>query len=422
MEREGDWVESKNKREQILIKICCVIASFILWLYIFNVQDPIRERRIVVPVTVVNKDALAQSKLVEIDDKPLTTSLLIKGNASNVYSVKPSDFRLQLDLNAYVMKKGQNNIPVEVKKSPDNISIVNNENLWIKIQLDELKQKNVLVKIAIKGKPKGGYFALDPVLDTEKVQVSGSSDMVNNVKYASAACDVSYAENEVNTSVKLQAQDSFGNIIKNVKISPSSVKVTVPIGRIKIVPVNVKIQGSAENGTVSSSIVSTPDKVEVAGDEDAIKGISSLNTEPVDLSKISSSGSVEVKLVVPKGIKLVNNLGRVELKINQNSEAAASFNKSGQKAMNLNIQVRNLNAEYTASLSKSSVSVVFNGPTDNMNENSINCFVDANSLLEGTYTVNVIVSVPQGVSLVSQDPQKVSIEIKKKTSEEQNDN
>ena len=190
MEREGDWVERKNKRNQILVKICCVIASFILWLYIFNVEDPMRERKIVVPVTIVNKDALAQSKLVQIDDQSPTISLLIKGNASNVYSVKSSDFKLQLDLNAYVMKKGQNNIPVEVKKSPDNISIVNNENLWIKIQLDELKNKSVPVRIGVGGKLKEGYYALDPILNTEKVEISGAADAVNSVKYAAATCDI----------------------------------------------------------------------------------------------------------------------------------------------------------------------------------------------------------------------------------------
>lgn len=425
MEREGDWVERKNKRNQILVKICCVIASFILWLYIFNVEDPMRERKIVVPVTIVNKDALAQSKLVQIDNQSASISLLIKGNASNVYSVKPSDFKLQSDLNAYVMKKGENNIPVEVKKSPDNISILNNENLWIKVQLDELKQKSVPVRIGVVGKPKEGYYALDPVLNTDKVEISGAADAVNSVKYAAATCDVKYAGSDVNTSVKLQAQDSFGNVVKDVTISPSPIKVTVPIGKVKTVPINVKIQGNTGNGSVPNSIVSNPDKVDVSGDENVIKGISSLDTEPVDLSKIGSSSSIEVKLVVPKGVKLVNNAGTVELRVNINNEAAASSDKSGQKTMNLNIQVRNLNAGYTASLGSNSVSAVFNGPTNNINSlngNNISCFVDASSLSEGTHTVNVVVSMPQGVSLVSQDPQKISIEIKKKTSEGQNGN
>ena len=163
----------------------------------------------------------------------------------------------------------------------------------------------------------------------------------------------------------------------------------------------------------------------MSGDEDIIKNISSLDTEPVDLSKIGSSGSIEVKLVVPKGVQLVNNTGRVELKVNLNNEAASSSDKSGQKTLNLNIQVRNLNTGYTANLSSNSVFAVFSGTTNNIdsiNENSINCFVDASSLSEGTYTVNVVVSMPQAVSLVSQDPQKVSIEIKKKTSEAQNGN
>ncbi|MEY8001652.1 YbbR-like domain-containing protein [Clostridium sp. Mt-5] len=415
-------MEEKNKKSQILIKVCCVIAAFILWLYIFNVENPITERKIVVPVTIVNKDVLAQSKLVQVGNDQFNISLVIKGNASDVYSVKSSDFQLNSDLSSYVMKRGENNIPVTVKKSPDNISIANNENLWIKIQLDELKKKSIPIKVTLTGKPKEGYYALDPVLKMEKAEISGAQDSVNAVKYAVAVYDVKYAQNDINTTVSLQPQDASGNLIKNVEINPAAVKITVPVGKIKTVPVNVKIQGNSASGEVTSSITAVPDKIDISGNESVIKNISGIDTEPIDLSKIGDASNVQVKLVVPKGVKLINNNGIVQLKI---SSGTVKTDGESQKQLNLNIQIRNLNDSYTAKLSSSSASIVVSGSdsiVNNLNADSIACFVDTSSMSEGVQSANVVVSLPQGLSLVSQSPQNVNIDIRQKTAEDQNGN
>ena len=128
-------------------------------------------------------------------------------------------------------------------------------------------------------------------------------------------------------------------------------------------------------------------------------------------------------MIVPQGVKLVSGTGVVKLKIN--SSELNNSSKTSQKEMNLNIQIKNLNDAYTAQLSSSSVSVVVSGSENiinNLNENSISCYVDATSLKEGEQTAGVVVSLPEGVSLVSQDIQNVKLQVNKKTSEEQNAN
>ncbi|MFL0196123.1 YbbR-like domain-containing protein [Clostridium sp. WILCCON 0269] len=415
-------MEEKIKGHQVLIKICCIIAAFILWLYIFNVQNPTIERKIVVPVNIINEDVLAQSKLVQIGEKEFNISLLVKGSASDVYSIKSADFQLQSDLSSYSMKKGENNIPVSVKKSPDNIHIVNNDNLWVKLQLDELKQKNISIRVVLQGKSKEGYYALEPILKTEQAEISGAEDVVSKVKSVVAKYDLKSAGKDINTSMLLQAQDISGNIVKDVTINPSSVNVTIPVGKIKTVPISIKFQNNIED---ASKLITTaePDKIDIAGEESVIRNINELDTEAIDLSKIQNEDTLEVKLIVPQGIKLVNNNGVVKLKIN--SAELNNTNKTSQKEMNLNIQVKNLNDSYTAQLSSSSVSVVISGSESVINsltENGVSCYVDASSFTEGEQTANVVVSLPEGVSLVSQDPQNIKLQISKKAVEEQNVN
>lgn len=414
-------MEGKIKENQILIKICCVVAAFILWLYIYNIENPTVERKIVVPVTIVNKNILAQSKLVQVGKKEFSVSLLVKGNASDLYSIKAADFELQSDFNSYVMKKGENTVPVSVKKSPDDITIINNENLWIKIQLDELKQKTFSIKAVSQGKVKEGYYALEPILEIQQVEISGAGDVINKVKTIIGSYDLKSASSNINTSLALQAQDVSANVLGDVVIKPSSVKVTIPVVKIKTVPINIKLQNNTSD--ISKSITAEPEKVDIAGEERIIKDINGIDTESIDLSKIQSEENIQAKLIVPQGVKLVTGTGVVKLKIN--SSELNNSNKTSQKEMNLNIQIKNLNDVYTAELSSNSVSVVVSGSEsiiNNLSENSISCYVDASSLTEGEQTAGVVISLPEGVSLVSQDIQNVKLQVSKKTPEGQNAN
>jgi YbbR domain-containing protein len=403
-------MEAKTKRQYMIIKICCVIASFILWLYIFNVENPMIERSITVPVQITNKDVLNQSKLIAINEKNLSVSLTISGNASDVYSIKPNDFQLESDLNGYLVKSGENRIPVIVKKSPQAIRIVNSENLWVKIILDNLNQKNVGVKLGLSGKVKEGFFALDPIFKTEKVQVSGPTSIVSSINNVIAKYDLNGLSSDLNTRVSLEAEDYLGNILKGVVITPSDIQLTVPIKKIKNVPINVETQGNLGNGGKIKSITPVPAVIDIAGEENVISNIDSINTEPIDLSNLGNNNTIDAKVIIPKNVILVNSNGIIKLNIN--------FDKGIQKQLDVNIQTKNIGNNYNVALSSDKATIIVSGPEDivnNLNPQNIDCFVDLSSLNEGDHIVNVNVNLPEGLSKVSQNPLSVTATISKKS-------
>lgn len=414
-------MERKISQNQILIKICCVIASFILWLYVFNVENPVRQRKIVVPVNIVNKEALSQSKLVEIDDKNLEIPIEIKGNASDIFSIKAEDFKLECDLGSYVMKKGENKVPVEVKKSPGNVTIVNNENLWLSIKLDTLAKKNLPIKVLIDGQTKNGLRAVNSVLKTKNADIYGAASSVYSVNRIIASYNIRNISRDTSVSVALQAEDSYGNIVKDVYIKPQYVEVNISLKNVKSVPVNIKTTGNIQGGAAIKSIFASPGKIDIAGDYRIISNINSLDTEPVDLSKISSSGGINAKLIVPDKVYLLNNSGYVTLNINLINDD----NKISQRTINSKIQTKNLDGNYTAEVENSSISIIVSGKSNiinNLNENDVQCFVDLSSISQGENNVSVNVNLPDGVSLVSKNPQNVKVKINKKTSEVSNVN
>lgn len=403
-------MEEKSKRQQVIIKVCCVIASFVLWLYIFNVENPVRERKLVVPVQMVNKDILAQSKLVPVGEENISITLDIRGNASDIYSVKPEDFKLESDLSAYVVKKGENRIPVEIKKSPGSIRIVNNENLWISINLDEIIQKTVSVKVIVEGKAKEGFYAEQPIIRTENVQITGPQQDANSVNRVVAICNIKDASKDINITASLKPEDSSGNIVKNVSVKPDSLQVIVPIKNIKGVPISVNTQGNLVNGGVLKSVVPSPEKIDISGDEEILSKINVLNTEIIDLGKLTENDTVETKVLVPKGVTLVNSNGIVKVKVN--------FDKGIQKTLSLDIKTINVGNNYSITMDNDKANLTISGlesAINNLKVEDLSCFVDLNNLAEGEHDVPVTINVPSGISKVSQQPTSIKVTIKKTT-------
>lgn len=411
-------MEAKNKRQQIIIKLCCVIASFVLWLYIFNVENPMKEREISVPVQVINKSNVVQSNLVLVGEENLNVKLTVKGNASDIYSIKPQNFKLVTDLSSYVVKKGENKVPVEIKNSPSNVIVSNNENLWVKITLDDLKKKTVPIKVFVDGKVKEGFYAFQSSLKVKEAEISGPQEDVETVKYLAANCSVKDASKDVNTDIYLQPRNASGVLVKNVTAVPNLVHITVPIKKIKSVAVNVKSEIPENNSGNIESLTPIQDKIDIAGDEDVISNINSLDTENVDLNSVYGKNVIEAKVLVPKGVILVNSSGTIKLKVNLNKQQI-------QKEMTLDIQIKNSNNNYTATLNPNKVTVNLSGTQNvmnNLSEQDVQCYVDVSSLSEGESSVPINVKLPDGVTKVSQSLSETKVSINKKSVEVKNAN
>jgi YbbR domain-containing protein len=409
-------METKISKDQILIRILCIIVYFILWLYIYNVKNPIKERKIVVPVNIVNKSALAKSNLVQIDGEDSEVTLDIKGNVSEIYSIKSEDFSLECDIGSYVLKKGDNNVPVEIKKQPKDISIVNSENLWVSVKLDSIVKKTLPIELFLEGETKEGLNAVNSTISVKQAEVSGASKYISNVNKIAARYNIENINKSGSVNVALQAEDSSGEVIKNVTISPKYVQVNIQLGKVKSVPVSIKTTGTVKEGTKVESISCLPDKVTISGNKEIISSINSIDTETVDLSKVSGDENVRAKLSLPIGVNLVDNNKYVNLKIDLTE--SDSDEKISKKNLEFKIKTKNLSKDYEAQLEEDTASIVVSGESsiiDSLKEDDIECYVDLSSVSEGEKDFNVNVTLPDGVSIVSKNPQNVKVTIKKKS-------
>ncbi|WP_315118684.1 CdaR family protein [uncultured Clostridium sp.] len=406
-------MDEKSRKQQAIVKICCVIAAFGLWLYITSVMNPIKTYKKNIPVTIVNEEGLEQFKLSLLPDQKPYVSLTLRGSINDIYSITEEQFKVVVDLNAYVLKKGENNIPVQIQSSPDNINIMNSDNLWATVSLDDLIEKTVPLRINTLGNVKEGYYPLDVTSSIKEVTVKGAAKFVNSVDRGEVKCDLSNAYRDISMVLPIEALDKDGNVVNHVNIKPVATEIKVPIRRVKTVNVNVKTSGQLGEDKLLDKIAVTPEKVDITGDENILNSIDYLDTENIDLSSITGN-EVTAKLILPKGVELVKKDTVVKVKIYSNAII--------DKEVSLAIKTMNLESNHTMEMDKDKITIVISGLHDvinNIKSEDIECYVDLLSLKEGQHNLPVKVNLPSGLNIISINPNTINVTIKS-TQEEEN--
>ena len=405
----------KDGKQQFIIKICCVIAAFALWLFISSTENPVTAYKLKnIPVQLLNTDVLTRSNLVLVPGQDFNIDLNIKGASTSILLAKKAeDFTIVADLSAYALKTGEQKIPIEIRKSPDNINVINSDNLFIEVNLDELMEAKLPINVSITGKPKEGFYASDPKLSQASATVIGGARLVSMVKEILIEQDIQGLEADVVKTYKLKAVDEAGKEINEVSISPSHMDVKIPIRKTKSLGVTVKTKGNLDPKFTLSSIKVIPERLDVTGSVVALNEIESLNTQPIDLSEIKNSTTLNVEVMIPEGLSLVND-GNNIVKVEINLSIIV------QKNLSIDIKYTNLNENYEAKLEKVKASLAISAAQsamDALDLTKISANVDLVNLVEGEHTIPVKVTLPEGISLISQNPDKILVTITKRQTE-----
>lgn len=397
-----------KKDKQIIIKVICVIASFIFWLYVANTKNPIRDKRITLKVVMENTDVIEKSKLAILPNEDFKISVRVQGPMLELSYLNEDDIILKADFAQVNLTEGVNRIPVYVSRIPKNIDVVDKDNLSIDVNLDRLIEKSVAVRDNISVTAKSGYTASKPIITPQKVMVKGPEQYVQNVSYVEVATNLENISKDEELNLPLQPYDEAGREVKYVTVEPKTVNVVVPVKKTKKVAVKVETTGTIANGGILKSIEADPSTIEIAGDEKVLETINEIKTEAIDLSDISEDKSVEAKLVLDK-VTTISGSDTVAVKI--------AVEKIEQKNVSLSINFTNLAGGLKFISDYEKVSFVISGAETAINKfkaEDITCTVDLKDLLEGTYpSLQVKVIAPKGITIESYSPKTVKVTIEK---------
>ncbi|NTW72258.1 MAG: YbbR-like domain-containing protein [Eubacteriaceae bacterium] len=306
---------SKNKSGTNVKIVISIIISVALWIYVIGDQDPRQNQRYNnIPVEITNEEVLAERGLVLTENVDYTVDITVNGRTSSLYELKWTNIKAKINVGD-INKKGSYDLAVEISGIPEGIDLISITPSQITVDVDRMGDDTKAVMIEITGAPKEGMSTLGYTTDPASVSLDGPEDVLSSIKMISGKVDVDGADKDVAKTSELKAYDADGNEISNVKIFPSKVDVVVSIGKVAKVDVQTVTQGSLPEGYAIKSITAVPSSVTIGAKSEILGGVTSVKTEPIDISSFTGNVEKTVGLVLPEGVSIINGNNAIKVSI-----------------------------------------------------------------------------------------------------------
>lgn len=408
-----------GNEKSLVVKLICVLLSFVLWLYVSNVENPTRTSDVRdVSVEIINEDTLNSSNLCISPDQTFSVDLKLEGPATEIYSMKKSNFVLKADLSSYALKKGDNYIPVQVESYPEGLTIKNIGVLAVKVNIENKKDKEVEVLSQVKTSYKSGISQSSIDVKPTTVKVSGPESSVDKVSKAALKGEKLDISDDINEKFSLVAIDAQGNEVKGVNLSESEGSLIISIGNQKEVSIKPTYTGKLNSNLTLESTSLSKNNVSIIGSSEQIADIDNIETEAIDLSSISGNQDIKVKLKLPKGVSLASGQNYVvaTVKVKSNVTPNTTTNDTTSSTVTKTIEGVKVNL-----LNKKNETLRYETPAINIEVSGIQDAINSLTVANISATASVAdigeageKDIPVTISLINAD-QSIKIVTKPET-------
>jgi YbbR domain-containing protein len=401
------------------IKMIAVIVAALIWLTVVNISDP--EKTIVIyniPITITDESAITDMNMVYNADNNTSVNITISGRRSVVSKLSADDFRATASLKEL---SKVNSVPVEIVAVQSSIgrkvTIEKQSMQTMEVGVEEIKEQKFPITIEYSGSPYEGYVTDGYSLSKNSITVTAPVSVLDKIDKVVAKCDVDGESANFTRKCSISLYDKHGIPIKSkdIKLSSKKVKVSVTILNKKEVPIIVKTVGNPTTGYHVESVEVSPKTIILVGAKNKLDEIESVVIEDtIDISDKTDDTVEEIDITqyLPDDVSVGegnSNIVKVNIKINK--LVTKKFTISTK-----NITVEKLNTDYKVTFVTKNIVVEIQGKNSvikSISADDINTSINLNKYKEGTDTVDVFVSVPDGTQLLNNVSVKIKISKKK---------
>lgn len=414
-------------------KILAVIFAFLLWIIVYNLNDPIKTKTFTTTVSVTGEDGVIDmGKWATVNEEERTISFSVSAKRSILTELDDSDFyananMAELKMDADDKTKASTLINIGCSKYKNSITI-NGGDKFLELNIEEYMQKQFEVKVSITGnlienKAIGNQIAANPKV----VKIGGPKSLVSKIQTASVSISVDentiISDGQISDRGELKLFDEDGKEINqsliHVDSQYQSIEVTVGVLNTKEVPIKCLYKGTPAGGKSVLSVETSKDSVILKGPADKLNNITSIDIGPIDVSGTTENlvTTVDLSGYLPEGVYLIDSADssvKVTLKIETNATQNFVINSS-------NITCLGLEKDMEVKFSSDSTNVMISGNESDIKairSSTIRGTVDATGLKPGTHTVTVKLNL-DGAKYTWSDV-KLQISISQKESPNQN--
>ncbi|MFO7947708.1 MAG: CdaR family protein [Armatimonadota bacterium] len=309
-------------RHNLGLKIIAIIGALVIWVGVNWSRDSNQIIERVVQAEVLTSRPPEGLEVVRIN--PSEINLTLAGRATTFSGTDLQKLKVVANLND--AKLGTQNVSVSLPELPEGLELVNVSRKQVRVELEEVITVLRQVEVITRGRPADGFATRGWQVKPETVDVTGAASHVQEVADVVALVDVSGESATVKEEVNPEARDANNVQIEQVKISPSTVSVTVAIKRVntKTVPVTPVI-GEVPRGYRLVNVKVEPTTVTISGEGERLKSVNTVDTSRVDISDLRGTSSYSVPLRVSEGVTVMGpNSARVTVTLERQRTSTGS--------------------------------------------------------------------------------------------------
>lgn len=399
-------------------KILAVVFAFILWLVVYNIDDPNKTVRFTTNVTVENESAITDmNKCYEVLNGTNTITFSVTAKRSVINKLEDTDFTATADMNRMIMDSDNKSarVPIEVTSRRSNSSLkYNGKNQYLEISLDDLVSRRFMITADTTGQVADGY-ALGEVTVTNPnvLNVTGPAAVVDQIDSVVATIDVEGMSMNLSDNVLPVFYDADGNEIDTTRLKYNNTTVTISakILRVKEIPLSFSTTGSPSGDYRVVEITSDPVNIQIKGSASVLNPIMSLAI-PAEVLNVSGARedittTIDITEYLPDGVELVDAAdATVTVTVRIETYQSKTF------TINTNdITVNGLEDGYELAFEQDAVTVTISGLQNDLNKLNVADLVaaiDVSGLEEGLHQVNLELTLDED----NYAARTVSVEIK----------
>jgi YbbR domain-containing protein len=385
-----------NKKYLMLLS---AVLAFLFWFLVVATISPDATRTIYgVPITVNEGDGfLSTAGLHVIEKSSSKISVDVSGPRYIIGRLSASDFTVTPDVSK-VTKSGKYTLSLgaSMKQPNPKVTIVKVHPATVEIKFDKVVSKNVSVDVKLSNsKVADGYILESATVSPKQVVITGPADEVNQVAKAVANVETgSNAKTTVTAKTTVKLYDSKGTLLdlKNIRENGLTVTVTVPILKLKSVPLTVdfsNIPQGFDKNNIKYTV--TPSEISIAGEDKEVNAVTAIKLDSIDFGTLDISNNISAAVNVPATVTNVDNITTA-------SVAVTLQNTSVKTLSTNNIKIVNIPSGYAARVRTVTLgNIRLFGPTSDIaNVNDVTATVDMSAInvIEGTYSAPVTITVP----------------------------
>ena len=382
---------SKLFNNNIFWAVISLVAALAIWLYMTATQEEEIDVTLsgVQVVFAGEEDLQATRGLVITDVSTRTVDVTVRGTRLNIGSLAASDVQAVIDVSRF--NSTSNSTQSYNLVYPDGVDasavrVVRSSPSTISFQVTRMDDKIVPVDAAFTGSVAEGYMLGDIEYEPRSITVSGPQSVLETIDRVYVEVELMDLDATRTVEAPFSLRHANGNEIAKdgLEFDFDTVTVTIPISKVKDVPIYVNLIEGAGATRENTSIKLSESSITIAGDAATVDGINRIEVGPVDLTSFELTYEGTLDVVLPNGVENISGIEEVDVSLEVTGLAVRDFTVT-------NISDTGLPEGYSAELVTHSLTVRIRGPQDalaNLNSSNIRAVADlSNTTASGTMDI-----------------------------------